>query len=50
MPEAKVTMHIRPVNGIASIIDIHGELNAFAEKILMDSTQPPARLPRERLC
>ena len=37
MPEASIRMQIRPVNGIASIIDIYGELNAFAEKILMDT-------------
>ncbi|HEY0757065.1 MAG TPA: STAS domain-containing protein [Ktedonobacteraceae bacterium] len=37
MPEAKVTMEIRSVNGIASIIDIQGELTAFAEKLLLDT-------------
>lgn len=47
MPEARVTMHIRPVNGIASIIDIHGELNAFAEKVLMD-TYTAASTPATR--
>ncbi|GHO81252.1 hypothetical protein KSD_90230 [Ktedonobacter sp. SOSP1-85] len=36
MPEAKVTMQARTVNGIAGIIDIQGELNAFAEGILME--------------
>lgn len=35
MPQANITLQIRPVNGIASIIDIQGELNAFAEKMLM---------------
>lgn len=37
MPEAKITMQIRPVNGIASIIDIQGELTAFAEQLLIDT-------------
>ncbi|EFH81882.1 STAS domain-containing protein [Ktedonobacter racemifer] len=36
MPEAKATMQARTVNGIAGIIDIQGELNAFAEGILME--------------
>ena len=35
MPQANITLQIRPVNGIASIIDIQGELTAFAEKQLM---------------
>lgn len=37
MPEAKITMQIRSVNGIASIIDIQGELTAFAEQLLIDT-------------
>lgn len=36
MPEARVTMQVRTVNGMAGIIDIRGELNAFAEGILME--------------
>lgn len=34
MPEPRVTMQVRSVNGIASIIDIRGELTAFAEQML----------------
>jgi anti-sigma B factor antagonist len=34
MPEAKVSMQVRLVNGIAGIIDIQGELTAFAEQLL----------------
>ncbi len=37
MPQTNVTMSIRQVNGIASIIDIQGELTAFAEKLLTDT-------------
>src|SRR5579859_6300639 len=47
MPEAKITMSIRSVNGIASIIDIQGELTAFAEKLLMD-TYTAASTPTTR--
>src|ERR1700737_775513 len=34
MSDAKVTMQVRRVNGIASIIDIQGEMTAFAEQLL----------------
>lgn len=37
MAQAKITMQIRAVNTIASIIDIRGELNASAEKLLIDT-------------
>jgi len=37
MPEARLALGVRPVNGIASIIDIQGELTAFAEQVLMKS-------------
>ncbi|HEX7735719.1 MAG TPA: STAS domain-containing protein [Ktedonobacteraceae bacterium] len=37
MPETKIIIQHRSVNGIASIIDIQGELTAFAEKLLMDT-------------
>jgi anti-sigma B factor antagonist len=37
MPEANVNMRVCPVNGIASIIEIEGELTAFAEQQLMDA-------------
>jgi anti-anti-sigma factor len=35
MPEPKVTIQVRPVNGIASIIDIAGDLTSQAELVLM---------------
>lgn len=47
MPEAKIRMQHRSVNGIASIIDIQGELTAFAEKLLMD-TYTAASTPTTR--
>jgi anti-anti-sigma factor len=47
MPEAKITMCVRSVNGIASIIDIQGELTAFAEKQLME-TYAVASTPKTR--
>jgi anti-sigma B factor antagonist len=37
MPEANVRMRVCPVNGLASIIEIEGELTAFAEQLLMDT-------------
>ena len=37
MPQAKVIMIARRVNPTASIIDIQGEVSAFAEKVLMDA-------------
>lgn len=37
MPEAKVTMNVRPASDQASVIEIHGEITAFAEKALMDA-------------
>jgi anti-sigma B factor antagonist len=37
MVEEKVQMTARKVNGKTSIIDIQGEINAFAENILMDA-------------
>ena len=37
MPQAQVTMDVRKVGGKASIIDIRGELTAFAEGVLMDA-------------
>ena len=38
MPEAKVTMNVRPASDRASVIEIHGEITAFAEKALMDAS------------
>jgi anti-sigma B factor antagonist len=37
MPQAQVTMDVRRVNNDASVIDVQGELTAFAEEVLMDA-------------
>jgi anti-sigma B factor antagonist len=37
MPEAQVKMSVRRVGDNASIIDVEGELTAFAEAVLMDA-------------
>ena len=37
MPQAKVSMNVRKINEKASIIDIEGEITAFAENVLMDA-------------
>ncbi len=37
MPQAKVSMDVRKVNNKASIIDIKGDVTAFAENVLMDA-------------
>ncbi|GAC1348951.1 MAG: STAS domain-containing protein [Ktedonobacteraceae bacterium] len=37
MPQANVIMNVRRVNATISIIDIQGEVSAFAEKVLMDA-------------
>ena len=37
MPEAQVKMGVRPAGDHASIIDVEGELTAFAEAVLMDA-------------
>ncbi len=37
MPQAQITMDVRRVNDNVSIIDVKGELTAFAEGVLMDS-------------
>jgi len=37
MPEAQVRMNVRDAGEKASIIDVHGELTAFAEGVLMDA-------------
>jgi anti-sigma B factor antagonist len=37
MPQAQVEMDVRKVNEKVSIIDIKGELTAFAEGVLMDA-------------
>ncbi len=37
MPQAKVVMNVRKVSPTASIIDIQGEVSAFAEDTLMEA-------------
>ena len=37
MPQAQVTMDVRKVNDKVSVIDVKGELTAFAEGVLMQS-------------
>ena len=37
MPQANVVMNVRRVNATTSIIDIQGEVSAFAENVLMQS-------------
>ena len=37
MPQAQVTMEVRKVSANVSIIDVKGELTAFAEGVLMDA-------------
>ncbi len=37
MPEAKVSMDVRRIDGRASIIDIRGDVTSFAEQVLMDA-------------
>ena len=37
MPQAKIIMNVRQVNAVASIIDIQGEITAFAEQVMMQA-------------
>ena len=37
MPQAKVAMNVRKISDKVSIIDISGEVTAFAENVLMDA-------------
>ena len=37
MPQAKVKMNVRHVGDQVSVLDIEGEINAFAENALMDA-------------
>jgi anti-sigma B factor antagonist len=39
MPQAQVKMNVRKVSEKACIIDVEGELTAFAEDVLMDAYQ-----------
>ena len=47
MPEAKVSMTVRHASPVASIIEIRGEVSAFAEQVLMgaytEASQPGTR-------
>src|SRR5260221_13513494 len=47
MPQAKVVMNVRKVSPTASIIDIQGEVSAFAEDTLMEASAE-ARTPTTR--
>jgi anti-sigma B factor antagonist len=37
MPQANVVMNVRKINNAVSIIDIEGDVSAFAEDILMEA-------------
>ena len=37
MPQANVVMNVRKINNTASIIDIEGDVSAFAEEALMEA-------------
>ncbi len=37
MPQANVVMNVRPINAAVGIIDIQGEVSAFAETVLMEA-------------
>lgn len=37
MPHAQVHMNVRRVSEQVSIVDVHGELTAFSESVLMDA-------------
>ena len=37
MPQAKVVMNVRRINANASVIDIQGEVTAFAEQVMMQA-------------
>lgn len=37
MPQANLKMTVRPVSDTTSIIDIHGDISAFAEQVLMEA-------------
>lgn len=47
MPQANVVVNVRRVSATASIIDIQGEVSAFAEKVLMDA-YAEANMPTTR--
>jgi anti-sigma B factor antagonist len=37
MPQANVKMTVRPVTSATAVIDIQGDVSAFAEQVLMDA-------------
>ena len=37
MPQANVNMHVRVIDATTSIIDIQGDVSAFAENVLMEA-------------
>ena len=37
MPQANVVMNVRKISNTVSIIDIEGDVSAFAEDILMEA-------------
>lgn len=43
MPQANIVMNIRHVSPATSIIDIQGDLSAFAEPVLMDAYKQASR-------
>ena len=47
MPQAKVVMNVRQINANTSVIDIQGEVTAFAEQVLMQAYSE-ASLPTTR--
>lgn len=48
MHQAKVVMNVRKINTMTSILDIQGEVNAFAEEVLM-SAYTEANTPGTRV-
>jgi anti-sigma B factor antagonist len=47
MPQAKVVMNVRQINATTSVIDIQGEVTAFAEQVMMQA-YTEASLPSTR--
>src|SRR6059058_5444961 len=47
MPQANVVMNVRKINNSVSIIDIEGDVSAFAEDVLMEAYSE-ASLPTTR--
>src|SRR6266516_2056655 len=47
MPQANVVMNVRKINNTVSIIDIEGDVSAFAEDVLMEAYSE-ASLPTTR--